>query len=83
MYTQSWIKEGALMLPKNKELQQCINEILDFKEEDEQLLTDQAKYISNEEVVRNAIWKNIWKKRARKLLAYKKRLAELEESQQA
>lgn len=62
--------ESSLLLPKDRELQKCINDLLTRDEED--WLPEYAEDVRSYFASIGGMWKNKWKKRASQLAAYKK-----------
>lgn len=77
-----YITEASLVLPRNKKLQKFLADILDYKDEEEQILAEQADSVTKEAIATKSRMKGLWDKRAKRLAIYKKRLAE-KESQRA
>lgn len=73
---QSSFTDSSLLLPSDKNIQKCIADILESNEDDDFAFATKAKvtkeYCSSE----GSKWKQLWEKRAQRLKAFKKKLAE-------
>ena len=63
--------EAALLIPKDREIEKCINDLL-IREEDPEALEDYAEDVRSYFASIGGMWKNKWKKRASQLAALKR-----------
>ncbi len=62
--------ESSLLLPKDKEVQKCIKDLL--TQDEEEWLPKYAEDVQWYFASKGGMWKNIWKKRAARLAIFRK-----------